>query len=148
MPSVTSHAREGQWSPSLGPPSSERLPRVQSRGSRARHQELPMPAECSHGKGTGSPGPFRGECRDSSCVNSTPQMLLCPASGARTFPEHSERCLVSFGLWLNISGMQVAGNPKMWLFLHLPLFFFLKGAHRYFIWDINKPQKRTIVLEL
>lgn len=43
--------------------------------------------------------------------------------GAQTFPEHTERCSVLFGLRLNTSGPQVAGYPKMWLFLHLPYFF-------------------------
>lgn len=43
--------------------------------------------------------------------------------GAQTFPEHTERCSVLFGLRLSTSGPQVAGYPKMWLFLHLPYFF-------------------------
>lgn len=52
--------------------------------------------------------------------HSTPQRLLCTASGARTFPEHTERCLVFPGLRLNPSGTQVAGYTKIWLFLNPP----------------------------
>lgn len=45
-----------------------------ARSSEQRQQsqapDLPTPAERSHGRGTGSPGPLRAECRDSTCAPS------------------------------------------------------------------------------
>lgn len=112
MPSVTSHTCEGQQSPSLGPSTSKRLPRVQSRGS---NEPGTRPACASWvllweghrsevSAGTAVVHPSKQHSTKCCCAE-------LPA--AQAFPKHTERCWVLFGLRLNTNGTQVAGYPKM-----------------------------------
>lgn len=66
-----------------GAPALGHVPAEDCLSSEQRQQshapDLPVPAERSHGKGTGSPGPLWGECRDSSSApqGTAPHRCCC-----------------------------------------------------------------------